>query len=62
MPERIFSHLNKTIGDKSNSLRTVVPHIIVEQMGLTDSDMLEWIIIKNKRESLVKGDIIVKKL
>jgi hypothetical protein len=53
MPERIFSHLNKTVGDKSNSLRTVVPHTIVEEMKLTDSDMLEWIVV-NKRESLVK--------
>jgi bifunctional DNA-binding transcriptional regulator/antitoxin component of YhaV-PrlF toxin-antitoxin module len=54
MAERIFSHLNKTVGDKSNSLRTVVPHTIVEKMKLTDSDMLEWIINK--------GDIIVRKL
>lgn len=53
MTERIFSHLNKTIGDKSNSLRTVVPHIIVEKMELTDSDMLEWVMV-NKRETIVK--------
>ena len=55
MPERIFSHLNKTVGDKSNSLRTVVPHTIVEKMKLTDSDILEWI-------ETSKGDIIVRKL
>lgn len=53
MTERIFSHLNKTIGDKSNSLRTVVPHIIVEKMELSDSDMLEWVMV-NKRETIVK--------
>ena len=54
MAERIFSHLNKTIGDRSNSLRTVVPSIIVKRLNLTESDILEWV--------EKKGDIVVKKL
>ena len=53
MTERTFSHLNKTVGNKSNSLRTVIPHSIVEKMELTDSDMLEWVMV-NKRESIIK--------
>ena len=61
MPERIFSHLNKTFGKRSESLRSVVPHQIVEQMGLTDSDQLEWVIV-NKRVYVEQGEIIVKKL
>ena len=52
MVERIFSHLNKTVGDKSNSLRTVVPRQVVQKLGLTETDILEWILQS-------KGDTVV---
>jgi antitoxin component of MazEF toxin-antitoxin module len=55
MAERILSHLHLTVGDRSNSLRTVVPHQIVEKLHLTVSDILEWVVTS-------KGDILVKRL
>jgi len=33
MTERITSRLNHTFGNKSNSLRTVVPQFVVKKMG-----------------------------
>ena len=57
MPERIFSHLNKTVGDKSNSLRTVVPRQVVQKLGLTETDILEWILPVSKG-----GTVVCRKL
>jgi hypothetical protein len=52
---RSISHLNRIhIGDKSSSLRTVVPHNIVERMHLTSTDLFEWKLGKNKDEIIVK--------
>jgi hypothetical protein len=52
---RAISHLNRIhIGDKSRSLRTVVPRNIVEQMHLTVSDIFEWKLGNNKDEIIVK--------
>jgi bifunctional DNA-binding transcriptional regulator/antitoxin component of YhaV-PrlF toxin-antitoxin module len=53
MVERILSHLHLTVGDRSKSLRTVIPHNIVDKMHLTVSDILEWVVTS-------KGDILVK--
>ena len=55
MVERHLSRLNLTVGDRSKSLRTVVPQKIVEKLKLTDSDILEWV-------ETIKGDIVVRKL
>jgi hypothetical protein len=58
MTERITSRLNKSIGDKSKSLKTVVPQIVVQRMQLSEFEMLEW--IESRREKQV--NFIVKKL
>ncbi|MGC2575542.1 MAG: hypothetical protein WA364_28890 [Candidatus Nitrosopolaris sp.] len=53
--QRITSRVNRTTGNRSESLRTVVPQVVVRKMGLSAFDMIEWILQK-------KGDFIVRKL
>jgi len=55
MTARITSRVNRTIGNKSESLRTVIPRAVVGKMGLSAFDIIEWIAEK-------KGDFIVRKL
>jgi hypothetical protein len=63
MVERITSRLNKSVGDRSRSLKTIVPQIVVEQLQLNEFDMLEWIELGKTREKVEKrGDFVVRKL
>ncbi len=50
-----ITYLNKAT-TKNESLRTTVPRSIVQQFGLTEYDMLEWI-LKAEGDELV---IVVK--
>jgi len=60
MTERITSRVNRTTGNKSESLRAVIPRVVVGKMGLSAFDMIEWIESEKTREK--KGDFIVRKL
>lgn len=43
MAERILSHLHLTVGDRSKSLRTVIPSNVVKKLNLTPDSILEWV-------------------
>jgi hypothetical protein len=63
MVERITSRLNKSVGDRSKSLKTIVPQVVVERLQLNPFDMLEWIELGKTREKVEKrGDFVVRKL
>ncbi|HMK94663.1 MAG TPA: hypothetical protein VK536_04595 [Candidatus Limnocylindrales bacterium] len=48
-----ITYLNKS-ATKSESLRTTVPYSIVKQFGLTEYDKLEWSLVVENNELVIK--------